>query len=289
MSKTKTPKGIFYGSTDGSFLQKKKVVLGNIKHSGNKKDISLNKIELGGNVFSNVDSLSSNEEGANMADINIGSLLSLAANTLKVKHVNTGAVFGSPLDSPNFSMDNNKEVSLSSCILISLKKKWVDPKIIKTQVEVSVKKFFALDINFLVVKGKLVMTKTQLIRKIFSIINGFEEIIRSIFTSEKSMELAVSLARKKEININSNFKRQGIHSDRAVVIKKISMDMPKEMIVTALAEFDSVHMAMAVRDHETWASKNQFRALLFTLPMKTTAHNLGILLERAGGKTCVIN
>ncbi|KAG9301927.1 hypothetical protein G9A89_020971 [Geosiphon pyriformis] len=48
-------------------------------------------------------------------------------------------------------------------------------------------------------------------------------------------------------------------------------------------------MAMAIEDYETWAYKDQFRALLFTLLMETTAHNLGTLLERAGEKTCVIN
>ncbi|KAG9286600.1 hypothetical protein G9A89_005368 [Geosiphon pyriformis] len=85
------------------------------------------------------------------------------------------------------------------------------------------------------------------------------------------MEMAASLARKKEININSNFKRQEVHSDWAVVIKEISIDMPKKMIVTVLAEFD------------------QFRALLFILPVRTIAHDLGTLLERVGKKTCIIN
>ncbi|KAG9302254.1 hypothetical protein G9A89_008745 [Geosiphon pyriformis] len=47
----------------------------------------------------------------------------------------------------------------------------------------------------------------------------------------------VLLAREKEIDINSNLKKQEIHSDQAVVIKKILMNMPKNMIVTALAEF----------------------------------------------------
>ncbi|KAG9284424.1 hypothetical protein G9A89_023681 [Geosiphon pyriformis] len=40
---------------------------------------------------------------------------------------------------------------------------------------------------------------------------------------------------------------------------------------------------------ETWASKDQFRVLLFTLPVGTMAHNLRTLLDRTGGKTCVIN
>ncbi|KAG9307583.1 hypothetical protein G9A89_023148 [Geosiphon pyriformis] len=107
------------------------------------------------------------------------------------------------------------------------------------------------------------------------------------------------------------------------------MDTPKEMIVTTVSEFgqiksikiqliglwqktvvefaklkqavslavkwsfligkNSVCVTMAVGNHETWTSRDQFRALLFILPVRTTAHDLGDLLDRAGGKTCIIN
>ncbi|KAG9289757.1 hypothetical protein G9A89_014492 [Geosiphon pyriformis] len=46
---------------------------------------------------------------------------------------------------------------------------------------------------------------------------------------------------------------------------------------------------MTVEDQDTWMSKDCFRVLLFTLLIGTTAHNLDTLLERAGGKICVIN
>ncbi|KAG9306301.1 hypothetical protein G9A89_018184 [Geosiphon pyriformis] len=143
------------------------------------------------------------------------------------------------------------------------------------------------------------------------------------------MEKAVSLARENNIIVNSDLKRQGIYSDRAIVIKEISMDTPKEMIVTAVSKFgeiksikiqliglwqktvvefakleqavslaarwffliskDSVCVAMMIDNCETWASRDQFKALLFTLPVETTAHDLGDLLEGGDGKTCVIN
>ncbi|KAG9285372.1 hypothetical protein G9A89_010847 [Geosiphon pyriformis] len=74
------------------------------------------------------------------------------------------------------------------------------------------------------------------------------------------MEMATLLAKEKKININSNLKRQRIKSDRAIVIKKIFMNTPKDMIITIV-------------------SRNQFRALLFTLPVDITAHNLKTLLE----------
>ncbi|KAG9291885.1 hypothetical protein G9A89_012170 [Geosiphon pyriformis] len=124
------------------------------------------------------------------------------------------------------------------------------------------------------------------------------------------MRKAVSLAEKEGIIINNDMKKQGLHSDWAVVIKEISMDTPKDIIIAtkAVVEFadsdqavqlasrwlfligkNSVHVAMAIRDRDTWASRDQFRVLLFTLPAGNTAHDLGMLLDGAGGKTCVIN
>ncbi|KAG9292499.1 hypothetical protein G9A89_001572 [Geosiphon pyriformis] len=304
MSKKRAPKGAFHSLADGSFLQKKKVMLGNVKHSNDKKNISLNKSELGDNVFFNVDSVSGDKKNTNMTGINIEFLIDLAANTPKAKHVNTGAIFSSPLRFPNFVMDNDEDVSFFPYLSIFLKKKWIDPKIIKTQVEVSAKKSFAFDINLSAVEGKSAMTKTHMV-------------------------MAISLARKKEIIVNTNLKKQRICSNQTVVIKEIPMDTPKKMIVTALVEFgeiklikiqlielwqkavvefaeldqieqlaikwffligkDSVQVAMAVGDRKTWVLRDQFRALLFTLPVKTIAHNLGIFLKRVGRKTCIIN
>ncbi|KAG9290639.1 hypothetical protein G9A89_011602 [Geosiphon pyriformis] len=46
---------------------------------------------------------------------------------------------------------------------------------------------------------------------------------------------------------------------------------------------------MAVGDRETWASRDWFKTLLFTLPVGMTAYDLGNLLKEADGKTCIIN
>ncbi|KAG9288522.1 hypothetical protein G9A89_015728 [Geosiphon pyriformis] len=131
--------------------------------------------------------------------------------------------------------------------------------------------------------------------------------VKSMFTSEESMEKTTSLAREKGINVNSDLKKQEIYSDWAIVIKKILMNMPKEMIIATVFEFgdiklikiqligmwqkavDSVHVAIAIKDQDTWRSKDHFRTLLFTLPVGTTAHNLGTFLKGAGEKTCMIN
>ncbi|KAG9297749.1 hypothetical protein G9A89_011264 [Geosiphon pyriformis] len=206
-------------------------------------------------------------------------------NMPNAKHFNTDAAIGSPFGSINYDMDDEKEV-------------WVDSKIIKTQVEVAVKKSFTLDINLLAVEEKSVTTK---------------EIINVYFVRKHGK--AASLARENDI--------------MAIVIKEIPMDTPKEMIIAAVSKFekiksikiqliglwqkavmeftkleqavslaakwsfligkDSVRVAIAVGNHETWASRDQFRAFLFTLPVETTAHDLEDLLEGAGEKTCVIN
>ncbi|KAG9292907.1 hypothetical protein G9A89_016269 [Geosiphon pyriformis] len=231
-------------------------------------------------------------------------------NMPQAKRFNNSVTVGSPFGSINYDMEEKEEVSLPS----------LDPKIIKTQVEVTMKKSFTLDINLLPIEKKSATAKTQIIRKLFSGINGFgrattpskfEGIIRSTFMSEESMERTASLARKKGIIVNNDLKRQGICSDRAIVIKKITIDIPKNMIITAqkaVVEFakseqavqlaskwlfligkDLVRVTMAVGDRKTWASRDQFRALLFTLPVGTTAYDLGNLLKQADGKTCIIN
>ncbi|KAG9300883.1 hypothetical protein G9A89_015339 [Geosiphon pyriformis] len=316
MSKKKAPKGAFHGPAGGSFSQKKRVMLGNVKHSGNEKDISLNRSELGNSMFFDVNSVSGNEENTNITGINVESLLDSAVNTPKAKCVNTSAIFSLPFGSPNFVMDDDED----------------------TQVEVFVKKSFALDINLSAVERNSTTAKIQLIRKIFSSVNSFgraitpskfEGIIQSTFTFKKNMNMATSLARERRIIINTNLKKSGIHSNQAVVIKKILIDTPKKMIVAAVIEFgniksikiqlismwqkavveftklsqanllasrwsflirkDFVHVVKAMGDRNIWASRDHFRALLFTLSMETTAHNLGTLLDRTGSKTCIIN
>ncbi|KAG9307582.1 hypothetical protein G9A89_023147 [Geosiphon pyriformis] len=111
---------------------------------------------------------------------------------------NNGAIIGSPFSSFNYDMEKKEEV------------------------EVAVKKSFTLDINLSAVERKLAMAKTQIIRKLFSGINGFgrattsskfEKIIRSMFTLSKSMKKATSLVRENNIIVNSDLKRQGIRLD----------------------------------------------------------------------------
>ncbi|KAG9284067.1 hypothetical protein G9A89_022841 [Geosiphon pyriformis] len=312
MIKKKALKSAFHGLAKGFFFQKKKVTLRNIKHSGDEKNVFLVKLGSSDSIYSNVDSLSGNNENVDMASIGSKSLLGSATTTLKAKQFNTSVDFGSS----NFVM-NDIEIILPLHVNFSLKKKWIDPKITKVQVKIPVKKSFALDINLSAVEKKSAMVKTQLIRKIFSTINGFggattllkfKEIIRSTFTLEESMKKAILLARKKEITINSDLKKQKIHSDWAIVIKEILMNMPKKMIIATVSEFGNIK-SIKIQLIGMWQKtmiiipyweklsacdyghkKSEYLdTLLFTLPVRMTAHDLSTLLEKASEKTCVIN
>ncbi|KAG9301373.1 hypothetical protein G9A89_018045 [Geosiphon pyriformis] len=51
---------------------------------------------------------------------------------------------------------------------------------------------------------------------------------------------------------------------------------------------DSVHVALAIEDKQSWILKNQHQTLLYTFSTSTTAYNLADLLVFYGGKTCII-
>ncbi|KAG9290562.1 hypothetical protein G9A89_020932 [Geosiphon pyriformis] len=55
-----------------------------------------------------------------------------------------------------------------------------------------------------------------------------------------------------------------------------------------LIEKDAMHVAWADVDKQTWDARDKFRALLYTLPMDTTSHDLWDFIGSVGGKTCVI-
>ncbi|KAG9290209.1 hypothetical protein G9A89_022185 [Geosiphon pyriformis] len=269
MSSKKAPKGVFHSSAGGSFSQRKKASLGNVKHSGDEKDISLMS-GSGASVYSDVKSLFGDDENVNMSGGFDGSFSDSAVNTLKAKRVNTSANFGSPIGSPDFEMDEKmKPLPPPLRKKVPLNKIWIDFKIIKTPVEVLVKKSFALDIDLLAVEEKLAMQKTQFIRKIFSKINGFkgattpskfEEIIRLTFTSSENMEKAALLARENNIMFGQvvSIQLQLIRLWQKAVVKFAKLSQTDQLAAkwSFLIGKDSVHMAKAVGDHETWTSRD---------------------------------
>ncbi|KAG9289141.1 hypothetical protein G9A89_022450 [Geosiphon pyriformis] len=140
------------GSVGGDSTQKVRKSLSTIKSSSMDKNL-----KNGGSVCEDGQFASINTDGGTS---NGKSTSDSQMNTPNAKRFNTGAAIGSPIGSINYDMNDEKEVSLPSRLSFSLEKVWVDSKIVKFQVEVTVKKSFTLDINLSAVERKSAMAKT---------------------------------------------------------------------------------------------------------------------------------
>ncbi|KAG9285600.1 hypothetical protein G9A89_009240 [Geosiphon pyriformis] len=109
---------------------------------------------------------------------------------------------------------------------------------LKPFVLVFVHKFFALDIDFVVITEKSSQEKLSFVRKIFSDVNSFGEastplkfggIIQTTFTSEEAMMAATKLA--------NNCMPGNNHTNWAIVLKEISVGTSVEAVQAAVSEF----------------------------------------------------
>ncbi|KAG9289049.1 hypothetical protein G9A89_015598 [Geosiphon pyriformis] len=156
----------------------------------------------------------------------------------------------------------------------------------------------------------------------------FSGIIRSSFTSEISLNKAKKMTIGEKILVNDNLKKVNSRSDWEVIVKEIPMDLSKSVIEAVFSKFgkiilikvqliglwqkalveyessevadlvaakwfvlmrkDSVRMAKACVDKQTWVSRDQHRVLLYTLPVGTTVHDLSELVKAYDRKTCFI-
>ncbi|KAG9291371.1 hypothetical protein G9A89_003475 [Geosiphon pyriformis] len=157
----------------------------------------------------------------------------------------------------------------------------------------------------------------------------FAGIIRVTFTSESSLAQASKKTGDAKILVNTNLKKPTGHSDWAVVVKKIPVETLVETVHAALSEFgsvvlikiqlvglwqkamvefaqldqadlvaarwfiligkDTIRVAKANSDKESWNTRDQHSTLLYTLPIGTNAHNIWDLIGSVGGKTCSTN
>ncbi|KAG9305928.1 hypothetical protein G9A89_016581 [Geosiphon pyriformis] len=214
----------------------------------------------------------------------------------------TKKVLGKPLGKIDFLGDNNDDILLDKSVVL--------PSSLKNLVNVSVKKSFALNISLDNIVEKSAQKKLVIVRKLFSKINGFGrastsskfvEIIKTTFTSELSLAQTSKKAEEAKILVNSNLKKLSGHSDWAVVLKKIPVETSTEAVHTVLFSFgvvvsikmqlskqvdlvtacwsilirkDAVCVARADQDKELWNTRDQHRALLYTLPIKITAYDI---------------
>ncbi|KAG9288361.1 hypothetical protein G9A89_021392 [Geosiphon pyriformis] len=186
---------------------------------------------------------------------------------------------------------------------------------------VPVHKSFALDIDLVTIVGKSSQEKLNFVKKNFSGVNGFGGvftpskfggIIQASFTFKKAMIVVAQLANDCGVVVNTDLKCLINNCiNQAIVLKKISVGTSIEALVglwqkaiikledqnqadLLVAEWsiligkDAVHVAWADVDKQTWDARDKFRALLYTLPMGTNAHNLWDFIGLVSGKTCVI-
>ncbi|KAG9302859.1 hypothetical protein G9A89_022275 [Geosiphon pyriformis] len=220
-----------------------------------------------------------------------------------IKHI-----LGKPLGTINFDMKNDDilDGSISLPPLFSL----------KHTVQVLVRKSFALNINLGVVADKSSQEKLAYVKKIFSGVNGFGgastplkfgEIIQASFISKKAIMAVAKLANDHGVVINTDLKHPINNCmNWTIVLKKIPMrtsvetkaivklddQIQADFLVSKwsiLIEKNAVYVAKADIDKQTWDARDIYRALLFTLPMEMTAHDLWNFISFMGGKTCVIN
>ncbi|KAG9286980.1 hypothetical protein G9A89_001218 [Geosiphon pyriformis] len=233
--------------------------------------------------------------------------------SLKIK---TKKALDKPLEKIDFSKNGSDDGVLSDAPLEL-------PPSVRNLVNVLVKKSFALDIGLDKVAGKSSQEKLVVMRKLFSGINGFggastpskfSGIIRTTFTSESSLMKATDKAANAKILVNANLKKASGQLDRAVVVKEIPVGTSAEAVHAALSEFgvirtikmqliglwqkavwsilirkNAVRMARADSDKEAWDVRDQHRALLYTLPMRTNAHDIWDFVRSVSEKMCVID
>ncbi|KAG9302947.1 hypothetical protein G9A89_022364 [Geosiphon pyriformis] len=238
---------------------------------------------------------------------------------LKVK---TKKALGKSLGKIDFSLSNNEDnVFLNAPLEFSLP--------LKNLVNISVCKSFILDIGLDKVVGKFSQEKLQIVRKLFSKINGFGRvstpskfvgIIRVTFTSKLSWVQASKKAEKAKIMVNSDLKKSFGCSDRAVVLMKIPIGTSTKAVHAVLSKFgiiksikmqlvglwqktvikfeqvkhadlvtDAVHVARSNMNKELWDACNVYKALLYTLPMGTNVHDIWNYVTSVDEKTCVID
>ncbi|KAG9292474.1 hypothetical protein G9A89_001547 [Geosiphon pyriformis] len=238
--------------------------------------------------------------------------------TLKGLGIKTKKALDKPLRKINFSNLNIDDNILLNALLELF-------SLLKNLVPVSVRKSFALDIGLdkLMVVRRLFSKFNGFGGT--SIPLKFSGIIHASFTSETSLAQATEKTRAVDILVNTNLKKSTGHLDQAVVLKKVPVGTSAETVCIALFKFgtiksikmhlvglwqkaivefgeinqtdlvaacwfilirkDAVHMARTNNDKKLWDAKDYHRALLYTLPMGTTAHNIWDFVGFVGGKT----
>ncbi|KAG9288974.1 hypothetical protein G9A89_015523 [Geosiphon pyriformis] len=297
-----------FGSIDGfrSVLSRKKK-RGGILEDGSDSDIVGSKSsETGDTTESN--SIDMKEEClVEETSFNYGKDSAIAGDPnqtptgLKVK---TKKTLGKSLGKIDFSLSNNEDDVLLDAPLEL-------PLSLKNLVNISVCKFFILDIGLDKVIGKSSQEKLQVVKKLFSKINGFGG------ASTPLKFAGIIRAKETQIMVNSNLKKSSECSDWAVVLKEIPIGTSTEAVRTALSKFGIIK-SIKMQLIELWQKAvvkfeqikhadliavcwsilirkdavhvcDVYKALLYTLPIGTNTHDIWDYVASIDEKTCVID
>ncbi|KAG9291007.1 hypothetical protein G9A89_012879 [Geosiphon pyriformis] len=142
--------------------------------------------------------------------------------------VKTKKVLDKLLGKINFLLSNNKnDVFLDAPLEL--------PPPLKNLVNISVCKFFALDIGL----DKVLFSKINGFGKASTLLK-FAGIIRATFTSELSLVQASKKAEETKILVNTNLKKFTRQSNQAVVVKEIPIGILAETVCAVLFEFGTI-------------------------------------------------
>ncbi|KAG9295173.1 hypothetical protein G9A89_006154 [Geosiphon pyriformis] len=137
----------------------------------------------------------------------------------------------------------------------------------------------------------------------FNLLKFFILDIELLAVSESSLKKAKESAVSKKILVNNEIRKVNSCLDQEVIIKKIPVNLSKLAVESVFSKFGKIvsikmqliglwQKALVKYKSSKVASlvgfKDQHRALLYTLPVGTTAHDLSSLLESYGGRTCFI-
>ncbi|KAG9305046.1 hypothetical protein G9A89_007449 [Geosiphon pyriformis] len=160
-------------------------------------------------------------------------------------------VLGKPPRQPSFNLenDNNSVLELPSRTFVGSNQLLLPKSCGLECHRFEPVKSFTLDVELSAVPGKSNSDKLFKVKKIFYKIDGFggastlskfPGVIRSTFTSESSLVKARELAICKKILVNDDLRKVNSHSDREVIIKKISVDLPKSAIEAVFSRFGKI-------------------------------------------------
>ncbi|KAG9304264.1 hypothetical protein G9A89_019826 [Geosiphon pyriformis] len=217
-------------------------------------------------------------------------------------------VLGNPLNDNDVVLDLPSCVDIGSNQLPLLRSHALEMRNFNTT------KSLMLNIELFAVPGKLVSDKLISLKKIFYHVDGFggastpskfSGIIRLSFTSEFSLNKTRKMAICKKILVNDDVRKANNCSDQEVIIKEISVDLPRLAVESVFSKFDKIALVefelskVANQVVSMWSifmgknsvhiSRDQHRALLYTFLVDTTAHDLSNLLVSYGGKSCFIS